>query len=77
MEPSKTEIDPAGVPLIQRIGAPSIAEIEKLDHVAQKFGGNVKIPTFLIVNKLLTAAARSGQLKPFLEKFNSPPSKNG
>jgi len=30
MEPSKTEIDPAGVPLIQRIGAPSIAEIEKL-----------------------------------------------
>jgi hypothetical protein len=30
MEPSKTEIDPANAPLIQRIGAPSIAEIEKL-----------------------------------------------
>jgi hypothetical protein len=30
MEPSKTEIDPAGTPLIQRIGASSIAEIEKL-----------------------------------------------
>ena len=30
MEPSKTEIDPGSTPLIQRIGAPSIAEIEKL-----------------------------------------------
>ena len=30
MESFKTEIDPASAPLIQRIGAPSIAEIEKL-----------------------------------------------
>jgi hypothetical protein len=30
MEPSKTEIHPDSTPLIQRIGAPSIAEIEKL-----------------------------------------------
>src|SRR5919198_1888577 len=30
MEPSKIEIDPDSTPLIQRIGAPSIAEIEKL-----------------------------------------------
>jgi len=30
MEPSKTEIDPDSTPIIQRIGAPSIAEIEKL-----------------------------------------------
>lgn len=30
MAPPKPEIDPATVPLIQRIGAPSIAEIEKL-----------------------------------------------
>jgi hypothetical protein len=30
MEPSKTEIHPAGTPLIERIGAASIAEIENL-----------------------------------------------
>jgi hypothetical protein len=30
MDPSKTEIDPDSAPLIHRIGAPSIAEIEKL-----------------------------------------------
>ena len=30
MEASKAEIDPDSTPLIQRIGAPSIAEIEKL-----------------------------------------------
>jgi hypothetical protein len=30
MEPSQTEVDPASAPLMQRIGGPSIAEIEKL-----------------------------------------------
>ena len=30
MDPSKTEIDPDRAPVIHRIGAPSIAEIEKL-----------------------------------------------
>jgi hypothetical protein len=30
MEPLKTEIDPPSAPLIQKIGATSIAEIEKL-----------------------------------------------
>ena len=50
-----------------------ITDIEKLNHVAQKFGGSIQIPSFLIVNKLLNAAIRSGEYKPFIEKLQLSP----
>jgi len=46
-----------------------IADIERLDHVARQFGASIQIPSFLVTNKILNAATRCGQYRPFIEKL--------
>jgi hypothetical protein len=50
-----------------------IKEIERLDHVAKNVGASIEIPNIFIVNKLLKAATRSGQYKPFIEQLQLSP----